>query len=170
MNALHKLARSVGTALVGLGLAGGISSLGCDRDEPERPMVEAAFWDEGREESAMIVALRTDASTGTSSPMVEGDVLQLDHGPQGGSHVEIEAEVSGLDGATTRIGARLERPDGTAVAELFQGEGFAPPGDPFTQRLFVIAFESTEGPLLLRVRARDASGAQGTTEVGVTVR
>lgn len=170
MNVLHKLARSIGTAMIALGMVGALASLGCGPDAPSRPEVEVAFWDEGRAEPAMIVAVRFEAESETLVPLAEGDVLELVHGPQGGTHVEVDADMSGLDASSTRIGARLERPDGTVVAETFRREIYATPGATFRESLVVGVFEATDGPLLLRIRARDASGAQGTTELGVTVR
>lgn len=171
MRVLHRLARLSGIVLVGVGAAFGLASLGCGPDEPSRPDVEAGFWDDGRAETAMVVALRVDGSTGDASPIAEGEDLSIEHGPQGGSHVEVTVELAGVVTTSTRIGARLERADGSVVAETFVREVWSEPVDGVVrQPLFVIVFEDASGPLLLRIRARDGAGAQGTTELGVVVR
>ena len=168
MDSLHRLARPLGIVMLGLGVAGGLASLGCSPEDPPRPVVEAGFWDEGRTETAMVVAQRI-ADDGTLAPIAEGDALRLDFGPQGGSHVEIEVAAEGVDVATTRMGARLEREDGTVVAEAFYDAYYGEPAS-YAQRVYVQAFGDTSGPLLLRVRVRDGAGVQATTEIGVSVR
>ena len=168
MHALHRLARPLGIVMMGLGVAGGLASLGCGPEDPPRPVVETGFWDEGRTETATVVARRL-TDDGTFVPIAEGDALRLDYGPQGGSHVEIEVTAEGVDIATTRMGARLEREDGTVVAEAFYDAYYGEPAA-YAQRVYVQSFDDTTGPLLLRVRVRDGAGVQATTEIGVSVR
>jgi hypothetical protein len=174
MIALHRLARFGGMALAGLGVVTGLAILGCGPDAPARPDVDEGFWDDGRPETAMIVAFHeADRSTGAAGAAIaEADALSITHGPQGGSHVEVVVELDpAMSVATARLGARLEREDGSVVAEAFLRELWSEPVDGVVrQPVFVIVFEDTSGPLLLRVRARDASGVQGTTEIGVLVR
>lgn len=168
MELLHRLARPVGIAMLGAGVVAALASLGCGPSEPSRPVVEPGFWDEGRAETASVMAHAFDEDF-EPAPIAEGDELRIDYGPQGGSHVELEVEAEGVDPDTTRMGARLERPDGTVVAEAFYDYYYGDsPG--YSQRSFLQFFEDPSGPLLLRVRVRDGAGAQGTTEIGVTAR
>lgn len=152
--------RALAAALLGL-------LFGCPGPDPTPEPQPAEFWDDSRVDTATIrLTDRLGQPLQGSSPRVT-----IDDGPQGGSHVELQAWIEGAPDFAYESGTLLARLDGGSLSAAtgYLRTDTATSGDEGPPRfgVFLQLVRDPIGTAMLEVRARDARH-QATLEVGVS--